>query len=463
MNKKILILLIIVFTLPLTILITQETQKWLGKAAYKPANLIIDTRKTIGTIDKTWSAFAQGGEESPPMLSNTISLMRKLSPRYIRLDHIYDYYNLVKKDNDKFVYDFSELDKTVDDIIAMGALPFFSLSYMPSSFTASGKVTDVPSNWNYWKDLIKATIEHYSGRNKKNLDKVYYEVWNEPELPQFGAWKMSSEKDYRQLYYYANEGAKEAQNTNNYYFGGPAVGSYYPEWLKDLVSYTHENNLRLDFYSWHRYTKNPEIYSSDAENTRKILSSYPKYTNLPLIITEWGFDSENTAANNTSASAAYVVSAVSKFYRKVNLAFAFEIKDGPPPFGGKWGIITHEKDPQPLSSKLRYKAFAALNSLSGQNLFLDGESTFIKAIATKYGNIVKVIIANYDSSGERVENVPITFKGLVFSSYKFKYSYPLEEKNGEFVIQSTNSTISKTFIIPKNSILLIELAPLPQQ
>ncbi len=461
--KKLFILLIILVSLPLTILITQEAQKWLGKAAYKPANLVIDTRKTIGTLDKTWSAFAQGGEEPPPMLHNTITLMRKLSPRYIRLDHLYDHYNIVKKTDNKFTYDFSELDKTVDDIIAMGALPFFSLSYMPSSFTSSGKVIDAPSDWNYWKDLVKATIEHYSGKGEKNLINVYYEVWNEPELPQFGAWKISSEKDYRQLYYYAEAGAKEAQNTNNYYFGGPAVGSYYPEWLKGLASYASENNLRLDFYSWHRYTKNPEVYLSDAENTRKLLSSYPKYANLPLLITEWGFDSENTASNNTSASAAYTIASVSRFYRNINLAFAFEIKDGPPPFGGKWGIISHEKDPSPLSPKLRYKAFAALNSLSGQILPVDGESTFIKAIATKYGNITKIIISNYDSSGERTENVPITFNGLIFPSYKFKYFYPLEEKNGEFVVPSVNGMISKTFIIPQNSILLIELAPLPQK
>lgn len=458
MKKKLLFFIIALATLPLVVYITQQVQKLLSRAAYKPANIVIDTQKTIGPLEKSWVSFSQGGEEPPHMLTNTVVMMRKLFPKYIRLDHIYDSYDVVKKTENKFIYDFSQLDKTVDDILAMGALPFFCLSYMPPSFTSSGKVIEMPTDWNYWKDLVKATVEHYSGKTGKNLTNVYYEVWNEPELPQFGAWKISAEKDYRLLYSYAANGAREAQNVNNFYIGGPSVGSYYPEWINGLLSYISQNNLRFDFYSWHRYTKNPDEYVYDAQNTRKLLSAYPTYATVPLILTEWGIESENTAINNSNTSAAYTVSAILQFHKNINLAFTFEVKDGPPPSGGKWGIITHEKDSEPLTAKPRYKAFASLNNLNGNELALTGEGTFVRALAVKTNDSIKVIITNYDFSGEKIENVPVTFTGLASASYKLRYSYPLDQTNGEYGISPNNGTISKSFIIPANTILFLELA-----
>jgi len=458
MKIRLIFLIIIILTLPLMIFISQQIQQLLSRAAEEPANIIIDTQNIIGPLEKSWASFSQGGEEPPPMLTNTVVLMRKLFPKYVRLDHIYDYYNVVKKNENNLSYDFSQLDKTVDDILAMGALPFFCLSYMPSSFTLSGKVIDAPINWNDWKDLVKTTIERYSGKNGKNLNNIYYEVWNEPELPQFGQWKLSSEKDYRLLYFYSSSAAKEAQNVNNFYLGGPSVGSYYPDWIKNLLSYISQNNLRFDFYSWHRYSKNPDSYASDAQEIRKLLSAYPSYANIPLILTEWGIESENMPINSSNTSAAYTVAAISKFHKNINLAFTFEIKDGPPPTGGTWGIITHEKDKEPLKAKPRYKAFTALNNLDGSEIALTGEGTFVKAFGakTKDGSI-KVIIANYDFSNSKIENVPVTFINLPSASYKLGYSHPLDSSMGEYDLTTDNGMIFKSFLMPANSILLLEL------
>ena len=457
MNRKLLYLLLILLSLPLVIIVSEQVQRLLSKAAPQPANIIIDTQNPVGPIPLGWNSHAQGGEEPPPMLKAVAPKLKEISPKYIRLDHIYDYYDIVKRKDSGFEYDFSRLDETVNDIIASGAIPFFSLSYMPNVFTSSGKVIDIPSNWNWWKDLVKATVERYSGKSGQNLTGVYYEVWNEPELPQFGSWKIGSDKDYRLLYFHAATGASEAKGANNFFFGGPAVGSYYPNWVNGFLSYVVQNNLRLDFYSWHRYHKRPAMFNQDAQNIRKNLAAFPKFAKIPLVLSEWGIDSENTPINNSESAAAFAVSAITQFINDIDLAFAFEVKDGPPPGGGHWGLFTHEKSTPPLSPKPRFFAYSALNKLSGQKLSLSGSGTYVSGLASKNDQKITVVLGNYDLNGKNTENVPVTFTGLPPSSYKINYSYPLSQTTGSFELIATNGNLTKEFPLSANNILVLEL------
>jgi len=455
--RKYLPFLLTILTLPLVVVATMMANRLFTRAQYKSANIVIDTRNIEGKIDQTWSSFAQGGEEPPPMLKAAVPKIRELSPRYIRLDHIFDSYGIVGRNDNNYVYDFTKLDETVEDIIASGALPFFSLSYMPIAFTNSGSVIDIPSDWNNWKDLVRATIEHYSGSSNKNLSSVYYEVWNEPELPQFGGWKLTPEKDYRLLYLHASKGSEEAQNVNNFYFGGPSVGSYYPNWITDFLSYIEQNNLRLDFYSWHRYTKKPGEYEIDSKRIREKLSAFPAHASVPLILSEWGLESANDPINSSNIAAAFAVSAITSFHNDLNLAAAFEILDGPPPTGGKWGLLTHEKDSSALSPKPRFKAFVALNNISGDKVKVSGAGTFVNVLASKSDSSINVILSNYDSENQNSENVPVTFTGLSPASYILKYNYPLEGSSGSYELITTTGHIEKKFIMLPNTILELEL------
>ncbi len=460
MKNHLIYIILAIFSLPLFILGTSGIQQLLTHASPKSANIIIDTNNTLQLITQPWNSFAQGGEEPSPMLSSTVSLMRKLSPRYIRIDHIYDYYSIVKPYNNTFIYDFTTLDKTIDNIISSGAIPFLSLSYMPKDFTTSGSVIDYPTDWNYWRDLVKATITHISGKDYRNLSNVYYEVWNEPELPQFGNFRLNGNKDYRLLYFYTSLASSEVQNVNKFFIGGPAVGSYYSNWVNEFLSYIEQNNLRLDFYSWHRYSKDPSIYLSDAKKIRKDLANFPKHRNIPLILSEWGIDSENTSINNSNIASAYTVSAISQFQDDISLAFTFEVKDGPPPNGGKWGLISHEKDTIPLFLKPRFHAFEALSKINGFKIFTTGNGTFVKILASKSQDSIYAILTNFDLSAKNTENVPITFTGLRPQSYNLKYTYLSDQESGNYEMVTTTGIISKSFIMPPNSIILLELTPL---
>lgn len=392
------------------------------------------------------------------MLSSAIPAMQKLHPQYIRIDHIFDYYVTIEKQPSQTPYDFSQLDKTVADILSMGALPFFSLSYMPKIFTKGQSVTEEPANWQDWSDLVAATIERYSGKKNSNLTNVYYEVWNEPELTQFGTWSLTPTKDYRLLYFHTVLGANAAQDTNRFFIGGPSVGSYYASWVTDFLTYVQQNNLRLDFYSWHRYTSNPTIYRSDAINIRNRLSRFPTYKDIPLILSEWGLDSNNTEQNNSNKAAVFTLAAAKNFLDSIDTAFAFEVKDGPPPNGGKWGLITHEKSLSPLTPKPRYYAFQSLGNLTGNILPVGGEGSFVSAIATVENGTYHVLLYNYDFAGKNTENVPITFSNLPSGQYRLTYTYPLTGTEGTYDDTVTTNTFTRTFPLPSNDFVLLQLS-----
>ncbi|OGF98840.1 hypothetical protein A2153_05250 [Candidatus Gottesmanbacteria bacterium RBG_16_38_7b] len=453
--RQIFFLIFLILLLPLFIWTQSQVITYLSRASVKKANLVVDTLTIDGEFKGNWLNFAQGGEEPPPMLNNTVERMKLLKPQYIRLDHIYDFYDVVKGNGQ---YDFSKLDQSVSDILTMGAKPFFSLSYMPRQFTPNQSVIDIPSDWANWQKLVKATIEHYSGKANINLKEVYYEVWNEPDLPQFGSWKLGGNKNYNLLYQFASYGARDAENVNNFFIGGPAVGSFYPKWVDDFVSYIDKNNLRLDFYSWHRYHSNPDRFREDVMGIRKLLSKYPKFSELPLVLSEWGLDSERNLNNNSDKAASHALSTIFKIEEEIDRTIAFEIKDGPPSGGGKWGLMTHEKDEIPLKLKPRFKALAASTLLLGTKLKISGWGSNVTALASKTTDeTINILIGNYDWRGQNWENVPVTVTGLDSGIYKIKNQQILTNSVNVSEMVSTDGQLKLQFIMLPNSIRLLEI------
>ena len=149
-----------------------------------PANIVIQADEVTGPLPHTWRTLAQGGEEKGTrMLEPVVNEIAVLEPRYIRIDHIYDFYDVVSRDaGDGLRFDWSRLDQTVCDILQSGAKPFFSLGYMPETMSSDGTLIGVPRDWSEWELLVQATVERYSGvdtvlcgnRFDQNLDDVYY-------------------------------------------------------------------------------------------------------------------------------------------------------------------------------------------------------------------------------------------------------------------------------------------------
>lgn len=448
-------LLLIVAALPVSVYLVQNITSYFLTARGEAANLVIDLGSSRVVSSGLWRNFSQGGESRNGMLGPIVKEIAELEADYVRLDHIYDYYDVVSKDSGVVRYNWTKLDREVDVILSSGAKPFLSLSYMPSALSATGASTDLPINWQEWKELVRATVEHYSG--EKGIIGVYYEVWNEPDL--FGDFKTYGEKNYLELYRQSVAGAMEAGNVEAFKIGGPAITAAYANWFNNLLSFTSENSLRIDFLSWHRYSYNLDDYENDIKLAQNLLAEYPQYSNMELIISELGPNSENDPSYDSKVSAIHSLSTAAVLDQKVAKAFYFELQDGegPEKYWGRWGVLTSEKFP-PVEKKPRYNAFLFLNSLVGRQVDVVGQGSWVKALARVNGDNVKILISNFDKDNKHFETVPVQITGMENGSWIYRRKDFLgEETEKEIVVE--NGQYSTLELFSPNSAAILELEP----
>ena len=125
-TRSLIILLFLLCALPVFLVLVQTAQHYLSQATGVNASIVVDASVSQGPINPIWQMLAQGGEEKFPF-DKIIPQITLLSPKYIRIDHIYDFYGVVDKKGGSLSYDFTQLDKVVNQIVKTGALPFFSL------------------------------------------------------------------------------------------------------------------------------------------------------------------------------------------------------------------------------------------------------------------------------------------------------------------------------------------------
>lgn len=431
-------------------------REFFGKATGENANIHVYTSRVLGTYQKPWRNLAQGGEDHAWRIGGITSAVKALNPEYIRIDHIYDFYDVVVGEGGNYSYDFTKLDLVLNDILATGAKPYIALSYMPVQF-GNGDIVGKPNNYGDWQTVVQRTIQHVSGT--RGISDVYYEVWNEPDL--FGGWKYYGDKNYLDLYRSAAVAARNVSGTKPFKLGGPATTGFYKNWSEALIKFASANNLRLDFISWHRYSNNLDAFKDDMLAMRTLAQKYPQYEGqLEYHITEWGHDSENNAGYDTGYSAAHTVAGAIEMVGVVERAFAFEIQDGKDPNGqeywGRWGLFTHNDFG--AKAKPRYFALKMLDRISDQRVQLLGKGTWVKALAAKNpqsGNI-EVVLSNFDPRSSHSETVPILFEEITPGNYTIKK----ELNTGQVItenVATTEARLKTNLFMPTNSVGFVTL------
>lgn len=451
--SRLISILLLLFFLPFLILGTFQLAQLVSRASEKPAVITIDTQFTAEPISTNfYHAFSQGGEESADMIAPIAPFVTALNPRYIRLDHLYDHYNVVKRNGGELVFDFSRLDAVISTIRSTGATPVLALSYMPTAIAHEGVIINPPDNWDDWALVVQKTIEHYSGKNEQNISGIFYEVWNEPDLAQFGSWKIGGDKDYLTLYRYAAQGAANAQNVNFFSLGGPVTTGLYKTWITALVA----SGSRLDFFSWHSYLPNPDQYVQDQDNLISWLTDTPAFIAKPKLITEFGFTGEKSPAYGTMYAAAHSAAVIQKLAgRGVTALFSFELKDGPGQEAGDgWGLVTHESNG--AKQKPRYALYNFLDPIAGTKLVHTGGNSFVSALATKQNERIAVLLVNFDNSGNHSEVTTVNFTKLINGSYTYRQHF-LRGQDVTLTEAVSENTLTKSILMPAQSVAVIEL------
>lgn len=446
------ILALIAF-LPLFLFATYQSVILITRALGVPAKIVVDTKIILEPINTDfYHAFAQGGEEVKDMIAPVISETKALRPAVIRIDHIYDYFNVVQKNGDSLSYDFSRLDQSVNSILATGAKPLLVLSFMPQAIAKDGVVINPPNNWNDWAQVVQRTIEHYSGKNEKNLSGVYYEVWNEPDLEQFGSWKMGGEKNYLTLYQYASIGASQAKNVNTFYLGGPSTTGLYKNWILGLA----KSGYRIDFFSWHSYLSDPTRFADDQKNFISWLLPYPRYAVVPSLITEFGMTGNKSSLYGSTYAAAYTTAVIRQLISGgPKYLFSFEIIDGPNQGSSGWGLLSHTsagKKPKP-----RYSVYSFIDTMAGSRLQVTGEGSWVTGFATTKEGVIRLLLVNFDRNGTHVEEVPVSFLHLDPGQYQYRERILFGRDITTTETVTEDGSLAKTIILNPQNIAIIEI------
>lgn len=423
--RALIILAVLLITLPWTLSLAQSAWRLVTGAFYQPASIVVSADQAQGELRQIWQAVAQGYEKEEGKdlrLLGAVPLLRNARVKYIRIDHVFDGYEVVGRQGGRLTYNWSKLDGMVGDIVSAGAVPYFSLSYMPGEISRSD-ILDLPREWGEWGQVVAALVARYSRDYRGGLDNVIYEVWNEPDL--FGGFKMYGDKNYTQLYTVASNAAVGVVGTKPFKIGGPATTGFYPAWVDGFYNKL-DARVRIDFFSWHRYSADVEDFVEDARAARERMApqiSRPQ----DLYISEWGVNPERSSAYDGRWAAAHYL-AVNRALTgsAVDLALAFEVQDGPhaeTKFHGGWGMLTHPKF-GPVVKKPRFVALEMLSQMEGSRLAVSGEGTYVTAIAARApGGIVRVLVVNYDQKGQHQEVVPVTVTGLGLATYEVKEEY----------------------------------------
>lgn len=424
--------LVILAALPVAVYLVGQRVGFWGKAGGTPADLVINAGFLIPDSHYSWKNLAQGGEEKGRMLQNVIDKVNSLHPNYIRIDHVFDFYDIESS--------WTSLDQTLSDISGSGALPFISLSPLPENLVGAN-----------WAGKVQNLIQHISGT--LGISNVYYEVGNEPDL--FGGWKTYGNKNYFNLYAESVAGANRAVNVKPFKIGGPATTQLYKNWAQNFAKFVLANNLRLDFYSWHRYSKNLEDFETDMVNAQVWLTESGLSNNLELVISETGPDSNNNAIYDNEFGAIHAIATSATLEDTINKMFTFEIKDGPT---NKWGILNRNGGVKP-----RYNALLFLNNMGGDKIRVTGQGSWVKAFAKSDGKTIRTLIVNYDPNGIHTEAVPVNFVNLRSQNFEYRrvdfVGSSLGQVSKDIPVSTSSSLWSTLELMNPNSAAIIEVIP----
>lgn len=292
------------------------------------------------------------------------------------------------EDHGKPVTNWQYIDALYDYLVELKVRPFVELGFMPSAL-ASGRQTifwwrgnvTPPKDYDKWGALIAALTRHWIERyGLAEVEKWYFEVWNEPNLEGFWA---ADQKAYFHLYTVTANAIKGVSTKLR--VGGPATAG--AAWVPEFIRYCADTRTPVDFITTHTYgvdvgfldehggrgtvlSRNPQSIVGDVERVREQIraSAMPS---LPLHFTEWS--SSYTPADpvhDSYVSAAYILEKL-----KTAMAYAdsmsywtftdiFE-EAGPraTPFHGGFGLMNYQGIEKPS-----FRAYAYLNMLGPTRL-----------------------------------------------------------------------------------------------
>ena len=225
--------------------------------------------------------------------------------------------------NGKLCYDFRANDLRLDYLIEKGFDVLLAFAAMPDCIAKSSKNktsvsfnktrykgkmfnTSPPKDYAIWEivcyEYTKHIVERYGIERVSNWR---LQCFNEADIPDFFMSELPHQavaervKEYCKLY--KGFASAVSRVSDKIKIGGPALALYIEEFLVPWLEFVKENNLKLDFISYHNYgclgfydaaqlgvnALNVDNHFNKHKRLVKAVAGCG-YEHLPIIIDEWG-------------------------------------------------------------------------------------------------------------------------------------------------------------------------------
>lgn len=191
-------------------------------------------------------------------------------------------------------YDFRQTDDYVQSIVSVGSQIVYRLG---ESIEHSARKYHVhpPSDPEKWAAICVGIIRHYNDGWADGFHHriKYWEIWNEPDVRP-AMWTGTDEQYFR-LYEITAKAIKA--RFPEVKIGGPGLGHsgdfagdrFTPTaFLTNFLAHCRQSGTPLDFYSWHRYTKNPADFARWAHAVRRVLDD-SGFLQTESHLNEWNY------------------------------------------------------------------------------------------------------------------------------------------------------------------------------
>ena len=417
-------------------------------ATSEPRRITVDVKGPTQPLDHFFD-LSVGSDYSgtlirPANMAQLKTAVDELGFRYVRFHDIFnDKLGTVRVKDGRIVYDWTQIDTLIDDLLQRKIRPFVELGFTPDALKTSNQTifywkgnTSQPKH-DEWKALIDAFARHVEARyGRAEVRKWFFEVWNEPNLA--GFFETGDQKAYFGLYELTARTIKAVDPQLR--VGGPATAG--AAWISELLDFAAARNVPIDFVATHTYgvdsgfldemgkedtklSSSPDAISGDVLRVRRQIAQ-SKFPKLPLYITEWSTSyNPRDRVHDSYISAAYILSKLNAVQGAVQGMSYWVYSDlfeepGPPDaaFHGGFGLMTRDGIRKP--AWFAYKYLAELKNkrlaVGDAQAWVTTDGKQIAAVIWDYQQPVQPV-SNRSFFGRLVPNAPsrevaLTLKGL---------------------------------------------------
>ena len=371
--------------------------------------------------------------------------------------------------NDPASYDFQLTDEYLKNIFDAGTEPFFRLGSKIEHWSKKYN-TLPPADFQKWAEICEHIIAHYTEgwANGFTWKIAYWEIWNEPDMrddnepierkPTWGGTKAQFFDLYKTAACHLKKRFPHLK------IGGPAVANMFTlrffnkvtivkPWIKDFFAFVAENDIPLDFFSWHSYTNSIDVILDGAKQARKLLDKYGLYK-TESILNEWNYldgwngdDFTDTIRAITGIKGAAFDAAVMSACQneKVDMLMYYDLQ--PSVFNGLFDFYTLH----PLKGYYTFLSFSELAKTGSQTYASSSDEDVYVLSAKGKGKTTQVVYYPHPCDKKAT-----TKKIIIHAEIKNPHLLILDEKHdltptNDFVLENGKLSV----VMPPYSLLLI--------